>query len=64
MWGERPPGMTSFAERLHCDMLTTVLPSVRNVQAWAWWTRLRDRFVRWDAELVHNLPTRGPDGAS
>jgi hypothetical protein len=38
-------------------MLTTVLPWVRNVQTWRWWTRLRERSVRWDSELVHNLPT-------
>jgi hypothetical protein len=49
--------MTSFAGRLHRDMLTTVLLWVRNVKTWRWWTRLRDRSVRWDAELVHNLPS-------
>jgi hypothetical protein len=26
VWGKRPAAMKSFAARLHCDMLTTVLP--------------------------------------
>lgn len=37
-------------------MLRSVLPWVRNVQTWPWWSRLLDRSAWWDSELVHNLP--------
>ena len=56
--------MTSFAERLHRDLLTMVLPSVRNVQAWAGGRASETASYGGTRELVHNLPTRGPDGAS
>ena len=49
-------GAVSEKQEVYRDMLRRVLPWVRNVQTWRWWSRLRDRSARWDSELVHNLP--------
>jgi hypothetical protein len=56
MTGEGSRPHVSEKQQLYCGMLRDVLPWLRNVQTWGWWSRLRDRSAWWDSELVHNLP--------
>jgi hypothetical protein len=46
----------STKQEIYREILLRVLPWIRNVQTWPWWRRMRERSVRWDAELVHNMP--------